>query len=279
MDWYLTDKARKRRAWEIPAAGVSLLFGIVAVHACITDPPEGDPFITLLAALVVIGLFLWPFFAVFKTWVRRYAAKRLALRFARSVESQIPFCSFTIRERKWIRVLLAKGFLRNVYYSEVKEQVELDRPRDHAVKAEPEEGGQEEETLRRIRSLNDAIENEAVSRRIERIEKVTGSIFRTVRERPERAGDARRFMNYYLPTTLKLLDSYRLLEGQSYQGENVSAARQSIEEALEKLTEAIERQQDKLYLPEMMDVESNIRVIETMMAADGLNREKTELKV
>jgi hypothetical protein len=77
-------------------------------------------------------------------------------------------------------------------------------------------------------------------------------------------------MSYYLPTTLKLLESYRLMEKQSYQGENIQAARHRIEAVLDKLVTAAERQQDKLFDAEAMDVEAEINVLETMMASDGL---------
>ena len=99
---------------------------------------------------------------------------------------------------------------------------------------------------------------------------MTASILRTLRERPDRADDARRFMDYYLPTTLKLLESYRLMEDQSYQGENIRAARRSIEHVLDKLVAAAQKQQDKLFGSEALDVEAEIDVLEKMMASDGL---------
>ena len=77
-------------------------------------------------------------------------------------------------------------------------------------------------------------------------------------------------MNYYLPTTLKLLKSYSLMEKQSYQGENIQAARKKIESILDTLIHAFEQQQDRLFRSEALDVESDISVLETMMASDGL---------
>ncbi len=127
-----------------------------------------------------------------------------------------------------------------------------------------------EEKLRAIRTLNDQIDDVEVSSRIDRIGSLTASIFAFVRQNPDRAGDVRKFMNYYLPTTLKLLKSYALMEKQSYQGENIVASRKKIEDILDVLITAFEQQQDRLFRTEAMDIEADIDVLETMMQSDGL---------
>ena len=131
-----------------------------------------------------------------------------------------------------------------------------------------------DDIIRKIRHLNDEIDDEAVSERIDRIKQVTASILHTLDEHPERAKDVRRFMNYYLPTTLKLLESYNLMEDQSYQGKNIQAARRRIEDVLDKIVVAAETQQDKLFKAEAMDVDAEISVLEAMMTSDGLITEK-----
>lgn len=154
---------------------------------------------------------------------------------------------------------------------EPKEEVkpEPEQPR----KPEPEftfQGDEFEEKLREIRQLNDEIDDEGVSRRIDRIGELTASIFIVVRQKPERADEVKKFMNYYLPTTFKLLKSYALMEKQSYQGENIVASRKKIEDILDSLITAFEQQQDRLFRTEALDVEADIQVLETMMAKDGL---------
>ena len=134
-----------------------------------------------------------------------------------------------------------------------------------------------EAKLREIRQLNDEIDNEVVSQRIDRIGELTASIFRVVREKPERADEVRKFMNYYLPTTLKLLKSYSLMEKQSYQGENIAASRRKIEDVLGTLVHAFEQQQDRLFQSEALDVEADIKVLETMMTSDGLTAQSKGL--
>ena len=127
-----------------------------------------------------------------------------------------------------------------------------------------------EAKLREIRQLNDQIDDEPVSARIDRIGELTASIFRVVREKPDRADEVKKFMDYYLPTTFKLLKSYSLMEKQSYQGENIVASRRKIEDILDTLVTAFEQQQDRLFQTEALDVEADISVLETMMAKDGL---------
>lgn len=128
-----------------------------------------------------------------------------------------------------------------------------------------------ERTLNELYQLNAQIEDAAVSQRIDRIGALTAGIFRAVIDNPEREQDVRKFMNYYLPTTLKLLKSYDLLENQSYQGENIAASRKKIENVLDMLIEAYEKQLDRLFKNDALDIAADIDVLETMMAGDGLS--------
>lgn len=135
-----------------------------------------------------------------------------------------------------------------------------------------------ERTLNELYQLNEQITDEAVSQRIDRIGMLTGSIFRIVIEKPEREADVRKFMNYYLPTTLKLLKSYDMLEEQSYQGENIIASRKKIEDVLDMLIVAYEKQLDRLFSDDALDIATDIDVLEAMMAGDGLS-DKGQIKL
>ena len=128
-----------------------------------------------------------------------------------------------------------------------------------------------ERILNELYQLNEQIEDEAVSARIDRIGTLTAGIFRAVIDNPEREQDVRKFMNYYLPTTLKLLKSYDMLEEQSYQGENILASRRKIESVLDTLIAAFGKQLDRLFQNDALDIATDIDVLETMMAGDGLS--------
>lgn len=125
--------------------------------------------------------------------------------------------------------------------------------------------------LSRIRRLDDEIQDENVSERIRRIETVTGNIFAYVKEKPEKQKQIRMFMSYYLPTTLKLLESYSRIERVGVAGENMLEAKENIEKILDMLVTGFEQQFDQLYKAESLDIHSDIEVLEQMMKKDGLN--------
>ena len=81
----------------------------------------------------------------------------------------------------------------------------------------------------------------------------------------------RSFMNYYLPTTLKLLSSYSKIEQVGVAGENMKKSKENIERILDMLVVGFEQQVDKLFGNESMDISSEIAVLETMMKQDGLD--------
>ena len=132
--------------------------------------------------------------------------------------------------------------------------------------------------LSEIRSLNDRIADAEISAKIDRIEGITSHIFEIVRKRPEKLGEIRKFMNYYLPTTLKLLDSYALLEEQGIEGDNITASKQQISQIMDTLIKGFEKQLDQLLSTQAIDINSDIEVLENMMAADGLKESDFKLK-
>ena len=123
--------------------------------------------------------------------------------------------------------------------------------------------------LRDIRGANDRIADPVISAKIDRLEELAGKIFRIVEEEPEKKTKASTFLNYYLPTTQKLLDSYADFEEAGVSGENVSQAKQRIADTMDKIVEGFERQLDQLYQSDAMDVDSDIRVMEQMLRRDG----------
>ena len=131
-----------------------------------------------------------------------------------------------------------------------------------------------DDTLKQLKALNDEILDQAVSDKIDRIAALTRDIYSFVALNPEREIEVHKFMNYYLPTTMKLLKSYSLLERQSYQGENIVASRHDIEEILGTLVHAFEKQLDQLFAADAVDISSDITVLETMIAKDGLSHQQ-----
>ena len=91
---------------------------------------------------------------------------------------------------------------------------------------------------------------------------------------PDCAGELRRFMDYYLPTTVKLLDAYEELDRQPVQGENIRNGKQEIEKTLDTLNLAFEKLLDSLFEDTAWDVATDISVLQTMLAQEGLTEQK-----
>lgn len=120
--------------------------------------------------------------------------------------------------------------------------------------------------LQEIRAANEAISAPEVSAHLDRMEKAGGQIFRALEQKPEKAGQVRRFMNYYLPTTVKLLGLYRQFSESGAAGENMRKSMVSIERSMEMIAAAFEKQLDHLYDAEALDISADIEVLETMLA-------------
>ncbi len=132
--------------------------------------------------------------------------------------------------------------------------------------------------LKKIRRLDEEIRDEAVSERIRKIECITRNIFEYVADKPEKMHQIRMFMNYYLPTTLKLLESYSRIERVGVAGQNMQEAKDNIEKILDMLTAGFQQQFDQLFQAESLDITSDIEVLEQMMKKDGL-RENTDFVI
>ena len=126
--------------------------------------------------------------------------------------------------------------------------------------------------IRKIRECNDAIPGEVVSEKMSRMELLTKRIFARVEQNPEVVTDIRRLMEYYLPTAVKLLEAYEELDAQPVQGENILSSKKEIEDTLDTLNIAFEKLLDDLFQETAWDVSSDISVLKTMLAQEGLTK-------
>ena len=138
---------------------------------------------------------------------------------------------------------------------------------------EPEEALSDDAFLLEIKQINDAIVDEDMSRKIDRIGEITAKILDYQRKSPSKAGQLHSFLGYYLPTTLKILRAYARLESQGIEGENIRSAKQRIEGMMDKVVEGFEKQLDKLFQDDAMDITTDVEVLERMLDKDGLNSE------
>lgn len=124
--------------------------------------------------------------------------------------------------------------------------------------------------LSEMRRLNDAIQDPVLSQQIDRLEWSTQQIMDTVAKSPDKLPQIRRFLNYYLPTTLKLLGTYDRMDATGVEGANIDGTKGRIEDIMSTICTAFERQLDALYGPEALDVSTDIDVLEQMLAREGL---------
>lgn len=126
------------------------------------------------------------------------------------------------------------------------------------------------ECIRYIRKCNDDIPGEEMSQKLSRLELIITRIFEEVGKNPELAGELRKFMNYYLPTTRKLVDAYRELDQETIISENMAKTKKEIEDTLDTINEAFENLLDSFFEERAMDISSDISVLQTMLAQEGL---------
>ena len=146
-------------------------------------------------------------------------------------------------------------------------------PKPEAAPQRASEQSKEDEDdaiLRQIKAVNDAIPDDEMSRKIDRIGEITGKILDYQRKNPAKAPELRQFLNYYLPTTLKILRAYAQMEAQGVEGENISAAKRRIEDMMDKVVEGFEKQLDQLFATDVMDITTDVEVLERMLDKDGL---------
>lgn len=141
-------------------------------------------------------------------------------------------------------------------------------PKDPQIAALKKE---RDDALKEMRRLNQSIQDEALSLQIDRIEAATRKIFQVVMEKPEKKSELRTFLNYYLPTTLKLLREYEHMTDLGISGQNVDASRKKIAGMMDTVVIAFERQLDALFSDSAMDISADVTVLEQMMQQQGLS--------
>ena len=127
--------------------------------------------------------------------------------------------------------------------------------------------------VRKIREANDVIPGEEISAKISRMEMLVDRIFDRVEENPDSVDDIRKLMEYYLPTTIKLLEAYEELDAQPIQGENILSSKREIEKTLDTVNIAFEKLLDDLFQDTAWDVSTDISVLNTMLAQEGLTED------
>lgn len=125
-----------------------------------------------------------------------------------------------------------------------------------------------------MRRLNASIPGEKISAQIDHLEMATQKIISHVVDHPDKLPQIRRFMDYYLPTTLKLLNAYDRMTDAGVEGENIAGTRERIDAVMDILVSAYDKQLDALFADEALDVATDITVMENLLKQEGLSEEK-----
>ena len=163
-------------------------------------------------------------------------------------------------------------------YQDIRTQSEMLRQQAEAEQASDSDlpaGAREiikegQQYIQTIHDFNDEIPGEEMSEKLYRLESTMDRIVEQVRKQPESAAELRKLMSYYLPTTVKLLNAYKELDKQTVKGDNIVKTKKEIEEALDTINDAFEKLLDSLFQSMAWDVSSDISVMQTMFAQDGL---------
>lgn len=247
-----------------------------------------EDLLSALAMLVGGGAMLGSGLAMNRS-MKRYAQYLAVMgdRPAMSVEELARVTGFFQRRvTKDLQAMISKGFFggkaylnRELGYFFRSSQADEDwqRRQEEAEEAaappkEAEEGYSG--ILRNIRRANDRIADPVLSAKIDRLEEVTAKIFQAVEADPKKRSSIDTFLNYYLPTTQKLLDSYAEFEATGVEGANLGQAKDRIEKTMDSIVAGFEHQLDELYKMDAMNVDSDIRVMETMLRRDTASAEK-----
>lgn len=275
----------------IGGAIVAGIFGLGAVLMLIEFLDalfRGDPFADDLSGFLALTLFFAGGMAMLLAGIEGKARRERYLNYLayigshREVDLAHMAATFGLPVRKLckdLRRMLSQGVLPTGYLDLAEGKLYLTEEGYRAQRQEskaPEDGaaaqaqGQEGAILREIQQINEAIPDAAMSAKISRIEEITAKILSYQKSHPNREGQLRPFLNYYLPTTLKILRAYAQLEAQGVQGENITAAIQRIEGMMDQVVAGFEKQLDRLFQDEAMDITSDVQVLENMLKKDGL---------
>ena len=153
----------------------------------------------------------------------------------------------------------------------VEEVEEKPRPTGNAALDKMIDDGKK--AIAEMKRLDDSIADPTISAQIVRLQELSGKIFAQVEQHPEKLPQIRKFMSYYLPTTLKLLNAYDRMGQQGVAGENITSTMHKVEDMMAAIITAFEKQLDNLFSAEALDLSTDMVVLENMMAREGLSED------
>lgn len=201
------------------------------------------------------------------------------------------------RVRSDLKRMMSDGMLRDCYFDDQQtclilsrevydqylslqenlRQKQLEAERAAAIRQEdPDAAAAEElrrtgeEYIRKIRQINIDLPEQEISAKLDSLEKICTQIFDYVSKNPEKMPQIRKFMSYYLPTTLKFSEAYRDLELKAVQTDEIQATKAEIRQALDNINLAFQKLYANLMQKDLMGLSADISALETMLSQEGL---------
>ena len=123
--------------------------------------------------------------------------------------------------------------------------------------------------LSQIAAEREQIDEFVMTRRLKDLDELVRKMLQTVVDDPNEASRMRKFMSYYLPTTLKLLQSYRTMKTRGVSYSEMTTTRENLIHALDMILQAAQKQLDAMHKDDMLDMSADMDVLEQMLKRDG----------
>lgn len=201
-------------------------------------------------------------------YVRRDVQKMISLRMFPHGRLDNEGTCLILNQETWQQYIALKNQARQQEL-DAKEQkrIEQEDPFQHEVNQMLKAG---EEYLAQIKAANEAIPGEEISRKLDELELIIRKIFEQLKNHPEKIPEMNKFMEYYLPTTIKLVKAYQEFDEQAVAGDNINNGKQEIENTISTINKAFLNLFDSLFADTAMDIATDISVLQTMLAQEGL---------
>jgi 5-bromo-4-chloroindolyl phosphate hydrolysis protein len=127
--------------------------------------------------------------------------------------------------------------------------------------------------LSEIKFLNESIEDMSVSAELSEIEKTMRTFQAQLKKEPKvirRISETTQFFEYYMPAIVKILNSYKHIENNELTGENAAETKKQVRDILPLIKRAFEKELDYMFADEMLDITTDVKVLESMLSKDGL---------
>ena len=127
--------------------------------------------------------------------------------------------------------------------------------------------------IEQIKTVRNHLYKEDISMELDKLGNISEQILNQVEKNPEKAQEVNKFIDHYLPITIKLINSYEELNNQVIQGDNIKNAKIEIEKSIDLINKAFENLLDDLFEDVVLDISTDISVLKTLFKQEGLGEE------